>query len=234
MKACIEVASIDSLTLRLFDRAEEGNIPWLMAASQRLKLVFGEWLLDIVPSYTTLMLHYDLRKIGAREARALIAAVLDDLRPVEEAAGREVVLPVWYDPRVGPELERLSQRLELSRKRIIELHSEREYRVFTLGFVPGFAFMGLLDEALSSPRLETPRQRVPGASVAIAERQTSVYPQPSPGGWNVLGRTPARLFDSSLQDHSLLRPGDRVRFVPIERSEFIRLGGDDSPFEELA
>ncbi|MDT4841246.1 TIGR00370: sensor histidine kinase inhibitor, KipI family [compost metagenome] len=180
------------------------------------------------------MLHYDLRKIGAREARALIAAVLDDLRPVEEAAGREVALPVWYDPRVGPELERLSQRLDLSRKRIIELHSEREYRVFTLGFVPGFAFMGLLDEALSSPRLETLRQRVPGASVAIAERQTSVYPQPSPGGWNVLGRTPARLFDSSLQDHSLLRPGDRVRFVPIERSEFIRLGGDDSPFEELA
>lgn len=234
MKACIEIASVDSLTLRLFDGVEEGNIPWLLAASKRLQLVFGEWLLDIVPSYTTLMLHYDLRKIGAREARALIAAVLDDLRPVEEGAGREVALPVWYDPCVGPELERLSRRLGLTRKRIIELHSQREYRVFTLGFVPGFAFMGLLDEALASPRLATPRQRVPGGSVAIAERQTSVYPCASPGGWNVLGRTPARLFDSSLQDHSLLRPGDRVRFVPIERSEFIRLDGDDGPFEVQA
>lgn len=234
MKAHIEITSVDSLTVRLFDRVEEGNIPWLLAASQRLQVVFGEWLLDIVPSYTTLMLHYDLRQIGVREARALIAAVLDDLSPVEAGTGREVALPVWYDPSVGPELKRLPQRLGLSRKRIIELHSEREYRVFTLGFAPGFAFMGLLDEALSSPRLATPRQRVPGGSVAIAERQTSAYPRTSPGGWNVLGRTPARLFDHSLQDHSLLRPGDRVRFVPVEHSEFIRLGGDDSPLEELA
>ncbi|MND61965.1 Kinase A inhibitor [compost metagenome] len=232
MNARIEVASVDSLTLRLFDRVEEGNIPWLMSASQRLRAVFGERLLDIVPSYTTLMLHYDLRQVDARMARQLIAEALDGLRPVEEGDGRAVVLPVWYDLSIGPDLKRLSQRLGLPQQRIVELHSQREYRVFTLGFAPGFAFMGLLDEALACPRLETPRKRVPGGSVAIAERQTSAYPGASPGGWNLLGRTPARLFDSS-QDHSLLRPGDRVRFVPIDRSEFIRLGGDDSPFEEL-
>lgn len=137
-------------------------------------------------------------------------------------------------PRVGPDLEPLARRKQLGVAELIRRHSQREYRVFALGFSPGFAFMGLVEEALAAPRLATPRQRIAAGSVGIAERQTAVYPQASPGGWNLLGRCPVRLFDLTLDGYSLLRAGDRVRFEPIGHAEFVRLGGDDTPLEVQA
>lgn len=233
MKLRIEVVAIDCLMVRLFDELDEAHMPWLMAAAQRLRAAFAEALIDLVPSYTTLMLHYDLRRIGSAQARALIEQALHDLQPVAEGGGRRHEIPVWYHPQVGPELNLLAARSGLSVSEIIELHSGQDYQVFALGFAPGFAYMGLVDPRLASPRLDTPRKRVPQGSVALAERQTATYPQASPGGWNVLGRTPTALFDRTLDGYSLLQPGDRVRFVPISHDQFLRLGGDDTPLEAL-
>jgi KipI family sensor histidine kinase inhibitor len=227
----LEVAGIDSLILRLFDRIEESNMPWMLAASQRLRSSFGDALIDLVPSYTTLLLHYDLERITAPGARQLIAAAFADLQPATTAGGRCHNLPTWYDRSVGPELPLLAQRSGLSEAEVIRRHSSHEYQVFALGFAPGFAFMGLVEEALATPRLSTPRKRIAPGSVGIAERQTAVYPVVSPGGWNLLGRSPAKLFDRNIDGYSLLQPGDRVRFEPIDRAEFIRLGGNDSPLE---
>ena len=226
----IEVAAIDSFVLRLFERIDEANMPWLLAAEENLRAAFGAALLDLVPSYTTLLLQYDLLQLDPGEARARIAAALSDLRPKRQDGGRLHVLPTWYDPRVGPDLEPLARRKQLGVAELIRRHSQREYRVFALGFSPGFAFMGLVEEALAAPRLATPRQRIAAGSVGIAERQTAVYPQASPGGWNLLGRCPVRLFDLALDGYSLLRAGDRVRFEPIGHAEFVRLGGDDTPW----
>ena len=114
---------------------------------------------------------------------------------------------------------------------VIERHSARTYQVFALGFAPGFAFMGLVDECLASPRLQTPRKRVPAGSLGVADRQTAIYPLVSPGGWNLVGRSPTRLFDRELDGYSIWQPGDRVRFQPIDHAEFVRLGGDDTPYE---
>ncbi|MEH6387994.1 5-oxoprolinase subunit PxpB [Pseudomonas profundi] len=230
MKLHIERAAVDTLMIRLFDRIEEGNMPWLLAASQQLRRQFGDQLIDLVPSYTTLMLHYDLRQLDEITARQLITTALAGLQPLPpEHAGREHEIAVWYDISVGPDLERLSGLTGLSVSQVIALHSDHEYQVFALGFAPGFAYMGLLDERLAAPRLATPRKRVPAGSVAIAERQTAAYPLASPGGWNLVGRTPAPLFDRNRDGYSMLRPGDRVRFVPVEHAEFVRLGGDDTP-----
>ena len=234
MKTRIEIVAIDCLMVRLFDHIDEANMPWMLAASRRLREGFGEHLIDLVPSYTTLMVHYDLRHLLASEARRLIALALDDLQPDTGGAGRSHCLPTWYDQSVGPELQSLAQRSGLSVSQVIERHSNHEYQVFALGFVPGFAFMGLVEEALASPRLSTPRKRVAAGSVGIAERQTAAYPQASPGGWNLIGRTPVRLFDHNLDGYSLLQPGDRVRFAPVSHDEFIRLGGDDTPMEVSA
>ncbi len=181
-----------------------------------------------------LLLQYDLLQLDPGEARARIAAALSDLRPKRQDGGRLHILPTWYDPRVGPDLEPLARRKQLGVAELIRRHSQREYRVFALGFSPGFAFMGLVEEALAAPRLATPRQRIAAGSVGIAERQTAVYPQASPGGWNLLGRCPVRLFDLTLDGYSLLRAGDRVRFEPIGHAEFVRLGGDDTPLEVQA
>lgn len=223
MKPRIEIVAIDSLMVRLFDRIDEGNMPWMLAASQRLHAAFGERLLDLVPSYTTLMVQFDL---PPGEARALIIRALEGLQPDTGSAGRSHEIPVWYDASVGPELPVLAARSGLSEAEVIRLHSQREYPVFALGFAPGFGFMGLVDERLASPRLSTPRKRVAAGSVGIAERQTAAYPAVSPGGWNLIGRTPVRLFDREREGYSLLQPGDRVRFVPVSRSEFLALGGD--------
>lgn len=223
MKPRIEVVAIDSLMVRLFDDIDEGNMPWILAASQRLHGAFGEHLLDLVPSYTTLMVQFDL---SPAEARALIIHALEGVQPDTGSAGRRHEIPVWYDASVGPELPVLAARSGLSEAEVIRLHSAREYPVFALGFAPGFGFMGLVDERLASPRLSTPRKRVAAGSVGIAERQTAAYPAVSPGGWNLIGRTPVRLFDREREGYSLLQPGDRVRFVPVSRSEFMALGGD--------
>jgi KipI family sensor histidine kinase inhibitor len=233
MKVRVEVVAIDCLMLRLFDAIDEAHMSWLIAAAQRLRAVFAEGLIDLVPSYTTLMLHYDMRRISSVQARELIATALDNLQPAGEGGGRSHQIPVWYDLQVGPELALLAGRTGLSISQVIELHSDHEYQVFALGFAPGFAYMGLVVPQLAAPRLATPRKRVTQGSVALAERQTATYPQTSPGGWNVLGRTPTPLFDRALDGYSLLQPGDRVRFTPVEHAEFVRLGGDDTPLEAL-
>ncbi|MDP9524994.1 5-oxoprolinase subunit PxpB [Pseudomonas protegens] len=231
MKPQVEVVAIDCLMVRLFEVIAEDNMPWMLAAAQGLRQAFGESLVDLVPSYTTLMVHYDLLALSPSEARQRVEIALADLAPSTTQAGREHVLPVWYDLSVGPELALLSRRSGLSVAEVIERHSQREYQVFALGFAPGFAFMGLVQEALAAPRLNTPRKRVAAGSVGIAERQTAAYPVVSPGGWNLIGRTPSRLFDRERDGYSLMQPGDRVRFAPVERAEFLRLGGDDTPLE---
>ncbi|HEK1691577.1 TPA: 5-oxoprolinase subunit PxpB [Pseudomonas putida] len=231
MKLRIEVVAIDSLMVRLFDRIDEANMPWLLAASHRLSAAFGEHLVDLVPSYTTLMVQFDM---PPRQARALIDQALEGLQPDSGTSGRRHEIAVWYDASVGPELPLLAARSGLSEQEVIRLHSEREYPVFALGFAPGFGFMGLVDERLASPRLSTPRKRVAAGSVGIAERQTAAYPAVSPGGWNLIGRTPVRLFDREREGYSLLQPGDRVRFVAVSHAEFLALGGDDSPLEAQA
>jgi len=223
MKLRIEVVAIDSLMVRLFDRIDEANMPWMLAASERLSAAFGVHLVDLVPSYTTLMLQSDL---PPDEARALIGQALNGLQPDTGNGGRHHEIPVWYDASVGPELPVLAARSGLSEAEVVRLHCEREYPVFALGFAPGFGFMGLVDERLASPRLSTPRKRVAAGSVGIAERQTAAYPAASPGGWNLIGRTPVRLFDREREGYSLLQPGDRVRFVAVSRAEFVALGGD--------
>ncbi|MEX5581621.1 5-oxoprolinase subunit B family protein [Pseudomonas lurida] len=234
MKPRIEVVAIDCLTVRLFDVIAEANMPWMLAATQRLRSGFGAALVDLVPSYTTLMVHYDLTAVNPAQARELIDQALTDLQPQAQGSGQCHVLPVWYDLSVGPELTLLSQRSGLAIDDVIRRHSAHEYQVFALGFAPGFAFMGLVDESLATPRLNTPRKRVAAGSVGIAERQTAAYPVVSPGGWNLIGRTPAKLFDRERDGYSLMQPGDTVRFEAVERAEFIKLGGDDTPLEAQA
>lgn len=234
MNVRIEAVAIDCLMVRLFDAIDESNMPWMLAATSRLREGFGAQLIDLVPSYTTLMVHYDLLALNPTQARELITDALTDLAPDAAQSGRQHVLPVWYDLSVGPELSLLSKRSGLAVDEVIRRHSQREYQVFALGFAPGFAFMGLVEEFLAAPRIKTPRKRVAAGSVGIAERQTAAYPLESPGGWNILGRTPAKLFDREIDGYSLMQPGDTVRFAAIDHAEFIRLGGDDTPLEGLA
>ncbi|WP_447956553.1 5-oxoprolinase subunit B family protein [Vreelandella sp. EE7] len=232
MNLRLETASMEAITARLFDVIDEDNMAWIIAADTALRRAFGEALIDLVPSYTTLLIHYDCQKLAFSEASALIKQALTGLAPADTQNGQLHEIPVWYHESVGPELPRVAKRAGISVDELIKSHCDHDYCVFALGFAPGYGFMGLVDEALATPRLQTPRQRVAAGSVGIADRQTAIYPLLSPGGWNVLGRTAVPLFEYARRGEPLFGPGDKVRFKAVSKAEFEAAGGDTTPLEE--
>ena len=230
----IENAGISSWLVRLFEDIDEANLPWVMTLTSECEQAFGKALVDLVPSYTTLLVEFDPLSMTPEQARQELERLLASLQADDAGAKGELrELPVWYDPSVGPDLPGLCEQKALGVEQLVALHTGVVYRVYALGFAPGFAFMGSVDPLLESPRRATPRQRVLPGSVALAGRQTSAYPAMSPGGWNILGRTPVRLFDRKRERMSDLQVGDRVQLVPVSRSEFLRMGGDPTPQQEM-
>jgi KipI family sensor histidine kinase inhibitor len=151
------------------------------------------------------------------------ARAAGDAPAVAEAAGRQVRIPVCYGGEFGPDLAEVARFAGLDEAGVVARHAGGSYRVFMIGFVPGFAYMGSVDAAIAAPRRASPRPRVPAGSVGIAGAQTGVYPRETPGGWQLIGRTPAALFDPDRAEPCLLAPGDAVRFEAIDRAAFDRL-----------
>lgn len=174
---------------------------------------------EAVPCYASVGVYYDPlvfrpedKSVFAR-IRTEVEARVDQLSVSSSLASRLIEVPVDFSDASGPDLAEICESLSMTRDRFIETYCSREYRVYMLGFLPGFAYMGELDPSIAFPRLSTPRLRVPKGSVGIAGRQTGIYPAESPGGWRLIGRTELELFDPSRAEPSLFRPGDRVRFV---------------------
>ena len=141
------------------------------------------------------------------------------------SAGKSIELPVYYSQESGPDLQRLADHANLTIDQVIALHQQTEYIVYAIGFAPGFAYLGEIDSRIAMPRLSTPRTSVPKGAVAIADRQTAVYPSQSPGGWNLIGLCPSPMFDPSQKPSTLINVGDKVSFKGIDRNEFIQRGG---------
>ena len=172
-------------------------------------------VLDIVPAYAALVVHYDPLVV---EHATIATRVLQTVQSASESkraivdAPRQHVIPVRYD---GPDLDEVARRCGLAAQEVVERHANVDYRVELVGFVPGFGYLAPLDRALVLPRRDRPRRVVPAGSVAIAGAQTAVYPLATPGGWHLIGRTDVALFDASRAEPALLRVGDVVRFVPV-------------------
>lgn len=198
------------------------------ALVQALDDAHPPWLVDCVPAFATVLVVFDPLEATVHAVRRAVRLALAAGQGRREAT-RQVVIPVWYDPRVGPDLEEVARLRGLSVSEVVACHVGREYLVYALGFKPGFPYLGFVDTRLETPRLATPRRTVPAGSVAIAGRQTGIYPVASPGGWRILGRTPVRIFDPAAAEPFRLRPGDRVRFEPIGEAQFAALaaGGRD-------
>lgn len=220
----IEPAGAEALLLVLAEQPDETLALRIKQLAERLRHELGALLVDLVPAWTTLLLHYDLRQTGYPALVERLTPLLDDWQAQVAArtAGALLELPVWY---AGEDLVGVAQRCGMSVDDVIGLHSAGEYCVAAIGFAPGFAYMGGLDARLALPRRSTPRTRVPAGSLAIAERQTAIYPQASPGGWHLLGRCPWRLFDWQAEPACRLAIGDRVRFVAVDRATYLAEGG---------
>jgi len=178
---------------------------------------------NLHPAYCSLLVKFDALKWRHEELEVKLREYLDKLQEVKLPEPRHVEIPVCYGGEFGPDLEDVAANHGITQERVIKLHCSTTYLVYFLGFVPGFAYLGELPQELVTPRLPTPRKKVPVGSVGIAGNQTGIYPFETPGGWRLLGRTPVAMFRTDREHLSLLSIGDRVQFVPISRERFIEL-----------
>ncbi|WP_414830702.1 5-oxoprolinase subunit B family protein [Alteromonas sp. H39] len=216
--SAIEPAGMNAIILYFHDlpllEANKSCQRWTAA----LDAVSPEWLAALLPSYDSLVISFHPELIDSHGVYRFI----HDLKTSEHGAnpqGREHTIPVWYGAKGADDLHLVGEHTGLSSEEVISLHSGKTYRVFAVGFAPGFAYLGELDDKLACPRLSSPRQHVPQGAVAIADRQTAIYPAESPGGWHLLGLTPVPMFNAK-EARSLLNVGDLVTYVPISEQEF--------------
>jgi inhibitor of KinA len=175
---------------------------------------------DVVVGYRSVMVYFDPLSAAAAGMEARLRELTSSASSADAASGALVNVPVCYDGPYGPDLADLAAFARCSVDEVIELHLAREYRVFVVGFVPGFAYMASVDPRIATPRRESPRLKVPAGSVAVAAGQTGVYPAETPGGWSLIGRCPVKPYDASRAEPFLFHPGDRVRFTRISESAY--------------
>lgn len=188
-------------------------------------------VLDLIPAYSSLTLVYDLAALIKKNQDRSVYAMMES--QLQEAAGsvkletdtvsHKKVIPVCYDLSLAPDLSELAALHQLTVEEVIQLHTAQTYRVYMIGFLPGFAYMGSVDARIRTARKSSPRTKVPAGSVGIAGEQTGIYPLDSPGGWQLIGQTPLPLFDASQTDPCLLQPGDEVQFCSISLTEYHQL-----------
>ena len=184
----------------------------------------GSSVVEFIPSYRSLMVEYDAMEHSYAQLRDRVNDLIrrsvksDDTTKVADQDAHQI--PVSYGDDYGPDLDNVAKHSGLTPDEVIAIHSGTDYHVFMLGFAPGFPYLGGMDARIACPRLATPRTLVPAGAVGIAESQTGVYPNPSPGGWQIIGRTPMRLFDVDADPPAAMLPGTKVNFVPITRDKY--------------
>jgi len=205
------------------DLKHNSQVHQLFASLRQQQQTF--WM-DIIPAYTSLTIVYDVGAIrkqypSAYEwVRGELEKALENIKEDGIVSVRTIKVPVCYDLSFAPDSKGLAANKKISIDELIELHSQVTYHVYMIGFLPGFAYMGTVDDRIASPRHIQPRTHVPAGSVGIAGNQTGIYPLDSPGGWKIIGRTPVNLFDVRAADPVLLQAGDEINFFPITKVEF--------------
>jgi len=178
------------------------------------------WLVETVPTYRSLAVYVDPWDTCREEVELTVISLAREVEAKSIPSAAIAEIPVCYGGNFGPDLERVSVHTGLGPDVIIRLHSSELYRIYMMGFTPGFPYLGGMDPRLETPRLEDPRTLIPAGSVGIAGKQTGIYPIPSPGGWNIIGRTPLVLFDPARPSPFLLEAGMEIRFVPVSEERF--------------
>lgn len=221
------VASVDSLIIYFGDKIGPDAAKEVRRVFYALKDANLDFITELIPSYTSLLISYDFMHFSFEQTCKKINEALEDAQEFYKPnVTRNITLPVYYGNEVGLDLESLAKSKAMSPEEVIEIHSQKEYFVYAIGFAPGFPYMGEVDEKIATARLANPRAKVPKGSVGIADTQTAVYPRLSPGGWQIIGRTPIEMFDTVYEGFSYFRVGDKVRFEPISKEEFLQQGGE--------
>lgn len=211
-----------ALGVEFADRIDPAINARCIAAADALMAASIPGVRDIVPTFRSVAVYFDPLTTDQPALRQILVRAAASSSTATIASARTIRVPVCYGGDDGPDLPAVAAFAKSTPDDVIKRHASATYRVFMLGFVPGFTYMGMVDDRIAAPRHETPRTKVPAGSVGIAGRQTGIYPSEVPGGWQLIGRTPLQIFDSRRPQPSLFRAGDVVQFFPISRGEWDR------------
>ena len=175
---------------------------------------------ETIPTYRSLMVIYDPMIMELDELIGVIKSIITRMHELKLPEAKVIEIPTLYGGEYGPDIEYVADHNKISIDEVIKIHTEMEYLIYMIGFTPGFPYLGGMSDKIEAPRLQNPRTKIPVGSVGIAGKQTGIYPVESPGGWQLIGRTPVKLYDPYRKDPVLLNAGDYIKFVQIDKSEF--------------
>lgn len=221
----IKIASVDSVIIYFGEVISKETSLKVKGAYKTLLALENEALIELIPSYNSLFISYDIFKFDFESIKAFLEETLKNIEKQKQENSNIIDIDVYYGPEVGLDLQRVATFANISVDELIHIHSSQTYDVYAIGFLPGFAYLASIDKKIIVPRLETPRKVTPKGSVSIADNQTAIYPQNSPGGWNVLGRTAYKLFDKNLKSLSPISIDSKIKFNPISKEVFLDQGG---------
>lgn len=195
----------------------------ITAAVQLMRQQRIEGVVDMIPAFCSLLINYDPRIVSYEQmVRRMRQLIKLDVQ-ADQSIRKVIEIPVCYGGEFGPDIENVAGNAGISAEEVIRIHSSRDYLIYMLGFLPGFAYLGGLDERIHTPRLPDPRIKIRAGSVGIGGSQTGIYPLDSPGGWQLLGITPVKVYDPSREKPILYEAGDYIRFVPVDVKEYGRI-----------
>lgn len=213
----------DQAALVVFEqKIEESVNTEVMELAARIERAGRQEIVETVPAFASLLVYYDPLRMNFAECAKFLEKLASGRGAGAGHRGKLVEIPVCYGGIYGEDLEYVAKHANMTPEEVIRIHCGREYRIYMLGFLPGFPYLGGMDERLATPRLSSPRTKIPAGSVGIGGSQTGIYPVSSPGGWQLIGRTPVTLFSPGKGGALPYEAGDRIRFVPISEEEYLK------------